>query len=249
MRTPTSSELLQVWENGVDRAPSERVLALLALALPELGYAGLARCSIGRRDELLLALRERLFGSELTSVAHCPACDAVLETHWHADDLRAGARPAQAAQPALEWVTPAYRIAFRLPTTEDMLALTDSAAIAGTAGWRLGLLARCVSSACVEGVPVALEALPEEALAALEAGMAQADPMADIEVALQCPACAHDWSVTFDIAAFLWRELHTWAQHLLVEVHKLASAYGWAEADILAMSPGRRMLYVEMSAA
>jgi hypothetical protein len=30
------------------------------------------------------------------------------------------------------------------------------------------------------------------------------------------------------------------------EVHLLASAYGWRESDILAMTPWRRQLYLEL---
>jgi hypothetical protein len=33
---------------------------------------------------------------------------------------------------------------------------------------------------------------------------------------------------------------------MLVEVHKLASAYGWREADILAMSATRRSMYLNI---
>jgi hypothetical protein len=33
---------------------------------------------------------------------------------------------------------------------------------------------------------------------------------------------------------------------VLREVHILASAYGWREDDILAMSPARRRIYLEM---
>jgi hypothetical protein len=31
----------------------------------------------------------------------------------------------------------------------------------------------------------------------------------------------------------------------MIEVHELASAYGWAERDILEMSPHRRHFYLE----
>jgi hypothetical protein len=36
------------------------------------------------------------------------------------------------------------------------------------------------------------------------------------------------------------------ARRLLIEVHSLASAYGWSETDILSMSEPRRALYLEM---
>jgi hypothetical protein len=49
-----------------------------------------------------------------------------------------------------------------------------------------------------------------------------------------------------DIASYLWSEIHAWAGRMLRDVHALAAAYGWREADILAMSPWRRQAYLEM---
>jgi hypothetical protein len=247
MRTPTSSELLSVWESGCECGPARRSLALLALALPELGEGALACYSIGARDDLLLALRERLFGDELASIAHCPACATLVETRWRASALRASVAAAPAAPgQTLEIVAQQHHIRYRLPNSADILAIGDCSDAAAA---QRTLLQRCVLAASAHGAAVAPAALPAEAVAALEASMAAADPMADIDCALQCPACGHGWSLGFDIARFLWSELHGWAQRLLVDVHTLARAYGWREADILAMSPGRRSLYVEMSAS
>ena len=48
-----------------------------------------------------------------------------------------------------------------------------------------------------------------------------------------------------DPVAFLWAELDGWARRLAGEVHLLAAVYGWGEAEILAMSPPRRRLYLD----
>jgi hypothetical protein len=76
--------------------------------------------------------------------------------------------------------------------------------------------------------------------------MAEADPQAEVRIALSCPGCSNQWSSVFDIVAFLWGEIEDWAQRLLLEVHALASAYGWSERDIVAMGPRRRRFYLEM---
>ena len=65
-------------------------------------------------------------------------------------------------------------------------------------------------------------------------------------LSLSCPDCGHCWDVPFDIVSYFWGELHVWAQRVLREVHTLASAYGWREADILGLSPLRRELYLQM---
>jgi hypothetical protein len=51
--------------------------------------------------------------------------------------------------------------------------------------------------------------------------------------------------VPFDVGSFVWTEFSVWAQKRLEEVHLLASAYGWSEAEILELSPVRRRYYVE----
>ncbi len=76
--------------------------------------------------------------------------------------------------------------------------------------------------------------------------MNRADPQADVQLNLSCPSCNHNWQMVFDIVSFFWSEIHTWAQQMLREVHILASAYGWYEADILVMSPSRRQFYLQM---
>lgn len=113
----------------------------------------------------------------------------------------------------------------RLPTTEDLIAIEDAADLATA---REMLLARCGAD--------------ED----LVARMAEADPQADVQIDAECPACAHRWREPFDIVSFLWTEVSTLARRLLVDVHDLATAYGWSERDILALSPARRNAYLEM---
>jgi hypothetical protein len=67
-------------------------------------------------------------------------------------------------------------------------------------------------------------------------------------VNLACPECGHAWQERLDVDAFLWAQLSARARKLLVEVHTIASAYGWGEAEILAMHPMRRQAYLELLA-
>ena len=53
----------------------------------------------------------------------------------------------------------------------------------------------------------------------------------------------------FDIVSFFWREIEEFAIRTLREIHALARAYGWAEDQILALSPTRRRCYLEMVGA
>ena len=109
------------------------------------------------------------------------------------------------------------------------------------------LLERCVLDARdPNGAAMAARALPQAVLAELAKQMESADPGAVVELSFDCPACHHSWQEVFDISSFLWREIHAWAQRTLRDVHMLARAYGWGEADVLALSPTRRQVYLEL---
>ena len=45
-----------------------------------------------------------------------------------------------------------------------------------------------------------------------------------------CPSCAHQWKSASTSPAFVWAEIEARARRLLLEVHTLASAYGWSES-------------------
>jgi hypothetical protein len=79
--------------------------------------------------------------------------------------------------------------------------------------------------------------------------LAECDPWAESLLELTCPECRHEWTVLLDVAVFLWTQIRTRAQRLLRDVHTLASAYGWREADILTMSSRRREAYLELVGA
>lgn len=75
----------------------------------------------------------------------------------------------------------------------------------------------------------------------------EADPQANLQFDLVCAECGYAWSETFDIGGFFWTELEDLAIRTLQDVHTLASAYGWSEEQILALSPVRRTLYLSMA--
>jgi hypothetical protein len=245
MRTLPASELLAVWERGADRTPGERALVLLAGACPETAADELAGLSIGRRDALLLELRERTFGPDLVSVASCPACCERLETSLRTADLFAEPE-AEAAGP-LELISGGWRVRFRVPNSLDLAAMA-SLGCADEASGRALLLVRCVLAADHGGRPAAAAELPAEVVAALGEQMERSDPQADVRIVLGCPACGHRWESVFDILSFFWSELAAWAEHTLREVHLLASAYGWREPDVLALGLPRRQAYLRMVA-
>ncbi|MGH8547064.1 MAG: hypothetical protein ACRERU_00360 [Methylococcales bacterium] len=70
-------------------------------------------------------------------------------------------------------------------------------------------------------------------------------PLAHIELTLSCPDCRNTWHETLHVIDFLWQEIANLARRLLFEVAQLASAFGWSEREILALTPERRRSYLE----
>jgi hypothetical protein len=247
-----ASDLLLAWERGLDQSPTRQALALLAAYSPGIAPEKLAALPIGARDAHLLRLRESLFGRSIAAVSRCPQCGEKLDAAFKVDDVcDAGAKAIDrlSDDPSPDMQThhldiDGYAIAYRLPTSADLIAVSR---LPGDSAPQHALLQRCVISAHQRGILTSVDVLPHKVITALSDDMANADPQAQIELALSCPACGHAWHALFDIAAFLWSEVHAWADRILHEVHTLARAYGWREPDILAMSARRRQIYLDLA--
>ena len=241
MRSLNASELLTVWERGLNRTLLQRVLMLLAAACPDMDPDAIAELSICARDARLLQLREWMFGSRLVNTAECPRCNERVEWENRVEDIQI--QPLQRTPSPEEFNLDVanYSVRFRLPTSMDIAAVMNAA---GSDSMPRNLFERCITSACHKGDACDPGRLPEDVLTAVESRIEEMDPQADIRIDLTCPQCAHKWDVVFDIASFLWAEINQWAEQMLRTVHKLAGAYGWSEHDILNLSPVRRQLYL-----
>lgn len=234
-------ELLRVWETSQHQSSAYQALQLLAAAHPDQAWETLSQLSVGQRDGLLLTLRQQLFGPTLACVADCPTCSDRVEITLRVADLHL---PTQPVTPPFTLKVEGYEVQFRLPTGGDLVAIAGAT---NPDQAQQTLLNRCLLSVRYQGETVTDAPLPSTVLDRLIATIADMDPQADIRLDLTCPHCQHGWQLSFDIASFLQREIHTWAYRLLQDVHCLARAYGWSEAEIVGMTPQRRHLYVEMA--
>jgi hypothetical protein len=233
---------MTVWEHGVSQPWDQRALALLAVACADDKQPEeLGQLSIGQRDASLLTLREQTFGPQMTGIAPCPACGELLEFGIDAADIRV--TPTLEPATTIDLSHAGYEVRFRLPNSLDLTSLDPNA---DTQKNRQRLLTRCVVTARRDEREIPTDELPPEVVAAVAEGMSEADPQGDVQLALTCPKCTHLWRTPLDIVSFFWSEIHAWAIRLLHDVHVLASAYGWREADILSMSPTRRQAYMEL---
>lgn len=246
MHNLSAAQLLDTWEAGLGLDNNRRALLLLSAALPEASHDHIQDFSLGERDYYLLQLRQMLFGSRMVNVSQCPHCEERLEWESDISDLYAVGMGKYPLTYPLTVQDDGFQVQFRLPGSRDIALLLQQPADTANPQY---LLQQCVIAAFSPvGEPVGFEQLPETSLQALSQAMEAADPLARIDIDLTCPACGHQWQALFDIASFLWVEIQGWAERTLRSVHLLARAYGWAEADILAMTPTRRQLYLGMVA-
>lgn len=223
------AELLWLWEQGAAQVPSVRSIGLLSSA----GIEEPLDMTIGQRDQALLACHQRWFGGALEALVNCPECGETLDVSLTANDLRTtGVAPADSCRVDHD----GFEIVVRVPLAGDLVPPPADAS---------DLLARCLVSASHLGRAVSAAELPEPVVAAVDAALDEADPAADLVIALTCPGCSHSWPAVLEPVEFVWDEIDRSARRLCDDVHVLASAYGWTEDDILALSPRRRHLYLE----
>ncbi|MCI0435100.1 MAG: hypothetical protein L0271_15880 [Gemmatimonadetes bacterium] len=241
MPLPTERQLLDLWERGLAAGPAARTAALFSLASQD-GSEEPDDLVLGERERRLLRLRVLLFGSRMAALAACPSCGEQHDIEFDIDSLFA-AFPHDPPAP-VTITTGDWRVHARPLTAGDVRRAThagdEESAVAQ-------LIAGCVIEARRGEEPVAAEDLPAEVRTALGDSLSAADPFADLSVDVTCGACGTGWKAALDAAAWVWIELHAWAKRLLLDVHGLASAYGWTEDDVLRLSPWRRSAYLSLA--
>jgi hypothetical protein len=227
----SAADIVRVWERGAGQHPIDRALTMLEAGGSAAGEAALDDLPIGERNRRLLDVRARTFGGTLEALATCSSCSSRVEIHLDVASLASGSHAARAAT---------------ADATVDVRALTsrDLAAAAGCAdpdAARLLLARRAVDGGAATAV---LDDVPHAD--AIAHRLEEIDPLAVVTFDVTCPVCESSWESELDVAQFLWVEIETEALRVLRDVHVLAAAYGWREADILAMTPLRRRAYLEL---
>jgi hypothetical protein len=108
------------------------------------------------------------------------------------------------------------------------------------------LLERCVTLCICNDAPIDPAGLPDDVVARIEDAMEERDPHADLRLPVECAECGHAFEVPLDVGRFVWAEVDQWARRTLVDVATLASAFGWPEDEVLALTPLRRQAYLEI---
>ncbi len=129
---------------------------------------------------------------------------------------------------------PAWRA--RRPTGRDLQHWRAAA-------WasRRDAVAAMLDALTVEGPSPDVEDEP-----ALAAALSALDPLVACEVGCACPACALPQSVPVDLEAMALQRLAACQRAVLLDVHRLATHYGWSEAEVLAVPAPRRRRYLAL---
>jgi len=235
-----AAELLAAWEAGLGEAAPGRALLLHRTARPDVDTGRLPQLPVGEREADLFALRRALFGERMQVRLACAACGEDMEFDLDAGELAGslGGRPS--AESVVRVQQDGWDAEFRLPGVADL------AAAARTPDPRTALLARCLVWAVRDGRAAVAGELPLSVQRRIAEAVEAADPGADLVIDVACPECGEATRAELDIASYLWTELDAWARDVLLDVHLLATAYGWSEPEILALSPTRRRYYLEL---
>jgi hypothetical protein len=241
MRALNNEDFLALWETGQRLHPIDQGLLAIQSSLPDAASEAVADWPLGRRNQALAQLRVLYFGPQLQGWTTCGQCEEKLEFEidCHALILRQ-------EEAAREPVKIRGQV-FRLPTSRDLASIVNEIDAEEAP---LRLLQQC------QILPIETTAfnrlttpLSREDIEAVSEQMALADPLAEISLGFECPNCHSTSQEILDLPSFLWSEIEARAKRLLFEVHALASAYGWAEAQILAMTDIRRATYLQMVGA
>ena len=229
IREAAAARLIDAWDAALAQHPVDRALTI-ARCYTEFDRPQLAALSIGARDALLLEIRRRLAGDRLAGTCMCGTCGEGNEFELDAAALPAPIAPSDGIVTA---TVGERTLRARLPNSFDLAAVVEAPDEDEAA--RI-IVRRCL----LDDAP-----LDEAVIGAVDRAMEAAEGVAAVAVNFACSACGAANRVPFDIASFLWLEFAERIERVIEDVEILACAYGWSEADILAMSERRRARYVE----
>lgn len=244
MKPLSINDILKIWETGQGMHPIDRALNILFTSCPDMTFDQLAKMSIIQRDKMLLEIWESTFGNKLHGFVVCPHCKEDFEFSILTDEIiKDRELNLVDTNGSIKLKEGGIYLHIRLPNSIDIASVVDCKDVREA---RNLLIERCVKEVSLEGVPLSDKALTEEMIDVIAKLVTEYAPQADLIVELICMSCGHQWQLVLDIAIFLWIEISAYAKRLLEQVHLLARAYGWREADILSMNPMRREFYLEM---
>jgi hypothetical protein len=237
MRALTAADVVALWEQGAHFHALDRSALLCARARPELPAHTIGDLPLGTVTASLLHLREASFGARIQCHVDCERCGERLELALLSTELL---QPTPENPSAID----VLGLRVRAPCLRDLAAVANENDV-GRAAQQL--LARCILHSAIEPGTIEPSPLPAGALREVEDALEALDPNAHLALDVQCAACGNCGTAQLDAGELLWDEIDAHARASLYEVHVLARAYGWTEAEILGLGAARRAAYLAMA--
>jgi len=237
LREPTGEDEIYVLETTLAPLPAVLELARRVATTFTGGPVDWASLPATDLDAAALMVRRSWIGDVIRTDASCPGtgCRERIDVSFGIGDYLRHHRPRRPrsviGMAGTGWFTlTGAAVRFRLPTVADLLAAAACDQPAEE------LCSRCIDAPELSR-PLARRL--DRALSALA-------PNLDDLLGGSCPACGHQVTMRFDPLAYTLAELRQAFSGIHLEVHALASAYGWPEAAILALPRSRRRRYASM---
>ena len=198
--------------------------------------------TLDRRVRALLQIVRETQGDRLIWKARCANedCEHEMELELSVSQLLRMPAPAECFSWSAE---PGCELELRLPTGRDQIEWRESAANANVEGVDLRMASSLVSR--VNGQQPASDwTLPQEWLTALDAAFREHDMLTAMELQVSCPWCGKESALQPDVEALALSRLAAEQKRVLEEIHQLAAAYHWTEAEVLALPRLRRSFYI-----
>jgi hypothetical protein len=219
-----------------DAVASIQLLDRLLVDVPEVACrpCGAIDIAISDRDRLLAAVYVRTYGPRIKSTVNCQRCDQPFDLDFSLTDV-CQVLSQSAKQAEIERCEDgSYRLLsgqrFRLPTGRDELEVSKLSPEEAAAE----LLARCL-----------LEKGGEDQFA-VQAAMETVGPLLLLDLGAVCPECGEEQEVRFDVQSYVLRSLAQDRQRLALDIHRLATAYGWSREEILSIPRSQRRAYIAL---
>lgn len=186
---------------------------------------------VSRRLQGLLAITIATRGDRWTMTANCdvPACGAPMDLPLNLNAFR---REVDQEKTSCD-LPDGRRLEITVPTGADQLTWLAAGDIGPGA-----ILHRLVA------VPDDAIEISAAALEAIEEALEEADPLTTLEIETVCPECGAENSIPLDLEGGCLNLLAAERPRLVDDIHVLATAYHWSEAEILAIPPTRRRQYL-----
>ncbi|MGV8845344.1 hypothetical protein [Tessaracoccus sp.] len=232
--------LLDAWEQAVQVPPPARAAVLVHMAGLVSTLDEALDLDVGACAALAMRVHRDSFGSGVDAVVACPLCGELLEARLPAEPRRGPDQLSVEAVAPRERAVPGWVV--RAPTTRDLLIAARNPESASAT-----LRSRCARPAPDAAPSPATGEISPEVVAAIDAAAEDLAGVGALLAVVTCPACAAKVDVALDAGALLWERVAAAVPDVLADVATLARAFGWGEAEVLALPAVRRRAYLELA--